>query len=307
VKIVVLDSLFDSLDVETEAASSVGATVERWNGDPVTLATAEAVVHVRTPVDAELIAALTTCRVIARFGTGLDTVDVQAAEAAGMAVLGVRDYCLPELCSQTLGIAFALLRRLRETEGNLDLTWDKIARQAPLERGEQVAVVGLGSVGRRIAAALIALGYRVTAVTDHARDEAERLGAAIASLEEALAVAELVFLHPALTERTRGLIDARRLALMRPGAILINTARLGLINEAAVAQALDTGTLGGLGLDASLPLESPLRRFARDERVLITPHIGWYSETSAASLRRNAIVDAVELARQSANLEVSKR
>jgi phosphoglycerate dehydrogenase-like enzyme len=165
-------------------------------------------------------------------------------------------------------------------------------------------VVGYGSVGRRVTAALIALGYGVTVVTRRGGDDALATGAAVASFEEALEHGELVFLTCALTDETRGLIDERRLSAMSPEAILINTARLGLLDEAAVAAALDGGALGGLGLDASLPPTSPLRRFKSDPRVLITPHIGWYSERSASELRRRAIADAVRLAQGTATQEV---
>jgi phosphoglycerate dehydrogenase-like enzyme len=306
-RVVVLDSLFDSLDVEERAAAALGGSVESWDGDPRSLAGADVVAHVRTRVDADLIAAMPRCRVIARFGTGLDTVDLAAAAAAGMEVVGVRDYCLPELCSHSLALGFALLRRLRETEGRLDASWSEIAAELRIERREQAAVIGLGAAGRRVAAALVALGFDVAAVTSRASDEARALGAEVVSLDEALERAELVFLHVALTDETRGLIDARRLELMRPNAILVNTARLALLDEAAVAAALERGKIGGLGLDASLPPGSPLRRFAGDPRVLITPHLGWFSETSAAELRRRTIADAVRRARQLDDLEVSRR
>ena len=306
-KIVVLDSLFESLDLEREVAAQGGATLEGWDGEPASLAEADVVVHVRTRVDASLISSLHRCKVIARFGTGLDSVDTDAARAAGINVLGVRDYCLPELCTQTLALGFSLLRRVPATAGRLDAAWSDVAARSPLARSERVAVVGFGSAGRRVTAALLALGYRVTVVSAHAAAEAEALGAEVAELDDALARSELVFLHAALTEATRQLIDARRLALLPPGAILVDTARLGLLDEEAVAAALESGRLGGLGLDASLPTGSPLRRFAHDPRVLITPHLGWYSETSAAELRRRAIESALERARELEQLEVSPR
>ncbi len=302
--VLVLDSLFGNLDVETAAAAALGGTVEAWTGDPAQLSKADVVAHVRTRIDAEMIGSMRRCRVIARFGTGLDTVDLAAAENAGISVVGVRDYCLPELASQTLLLAFALLRRLSETAGRLDVSWAGVAQDTPLRRADEVVVVGYGSVGRCVTAALIALGYRVTVVTRHGVDDALAAGVAVAPLDEALERGDMVFLSCALTEETRGLIDERRLHAMRPGAILVNTARVGLLDEAAAAAALDAGTLGGLGLDASLAATSPLRRFASDPRVLITPHIGWYSEQSATELRRRAIADAVRMAGKASTQEV---
>jgi phosphoglycerate dehydrogenase-like enzyme len=105
-----------------------------------------------------------------------------------------------------------------------------------------------------------------------------------------------VLLHVALTVDTARMIDGSRLALMRPGAILVNTARLGLLDEEAVAAGLEQGLLGGLGLDARLAAGSPLARLLGDPRMVVTPHIGWYSEASAQTLRERTIGDALERA-----------
>ena len=292
-KVVVLDSLFASLDVEEQAAREAGASLERWNGDPGSLADAEVVAHVRTRVDAGLLAAMPRCRVVSRFGSGIDTVDLAAAEAAGVEVVTVRDYCVPELTTHTLALAFALVRRLGETAGRLDASWDVVAAETPLRRHGTATVVGMGSIGRSVASALVALRYDVLAVTRRAQEAAHRLAARVVDLNEGLAAADIVFLHAALDETTRELVDAPRIAAMRPGAILVNTARLGLMDSAAVATALDERRLGGLALDGLLPTDSPLRRLAGDPRVLVTPHVGWYSEESATTLRREAIAKAL--------------
>ena len=306
-KLVVLDSLFASLELEQEVADRRSATLERWDGDPRSLADADVVAHVRTRVDAELIAAMQRCRVITRFGTGLDTVDVAAAAAAGIDVLTVRDYCVPELPTHTLALAFALERRLAEISAQPRASWDEVIATHPVSRRSQATVVGLGSVGRRVAAALQALGYTVFAVTRHAGDEARAAGYRVVPLEEGLAEGDLVFLHTALDDITRNLIDERRLRRMRKGAILVNTARLALLDEAAIAAGLDEGLLGGLALDAKLEPDSPLLRFAGDPRLLVTPHVGWYSEQSAAALRTTAIASALDALEARAKEEVPRR
>ena len=306
-KVVVLDSLFASLEIEEEVGRSHGDSVIAWDGSKEALADADVVAHVRTRIDSDLIAAMPRCRVIARFGTGLDTVDVAAARAAGIEVVGVRDYCLPELASQTLLLAFALSRRLFGTARDREANWESVAERAPIYRRAQAVVVGLGAVGTRVCVALTALGYEVTAVTRSGRRRAEAVGVRTAPLDEALPVGDTVFLHCALSEETRGLIDASRLRLMKPGAILVNTARLGLLDEEAVAAAVEHEVLGGLGLDAAIPAGSPLRRVIDHPNVLVTPHIGWYSEDSAAELRRRTIEDALRAARHVDDLEVSKR
>ena len=267
-KVVVLDSLFSSLDVEREAAAAHGAELVAWDGDRRSLADADVLAHVFTRVDRELLASAPRVRVVARFGTGLDTV----ADDVGVEVVGVRDYCVTELASQSLMLAFALVRRLRETEGR-ELAWDELPE---LRRRSRAAVVGVGAVGSRVADALEALDYDVT-----------RVGRG-----DTFAGAELVLLHASLTPETKGMVDARMLEEMR-GAILVNTARLGLLDEQAVAGAVEDGALAGLGLDARLPAASPLRRLLGRPNVLVTPHLGWYSAESATELRRRAIDDAL--------------
>ncbi len=289
--VIVLDSLFESLDVEEEVAARYGARVVRLRDHPELLAAADVVAHVRTRIDAELIKAMPSCRVIARFGTGLDTVDLDAAGRAGIRVVGVRDYCIPELTAHTLALAFALARRLRTLDG-LEASWDDVAASVALPSMRRAAVVGLGSVGAAVASALAAMGLEVYAATSRP-DAARAAGATPLTLEEALQTADLVLLHLALTDETAGIIDEARLGLMRSGAVLVNTARLGLLDEQAVADALVDGRLGGLGLDARLTSDSPLRHLVGDPRVIVTPHIGWYSEASARTLRERAIGDAL--------------
>ena len=148
--VVVIDSLFESLDVEREAAARYGARVVRLQDDPSLLARADVVAHVRTHVDAELIAAMSSCRVIARFGTGLDTVDLGAAERAGITVVGVRDYCVPELTSHTLALAFSLARRIRERRRAGGLGRRRRIRPAPRRALRRRRRARLGRNRRRV-------------------------------------------------------------------------------------------------------------------------------------------------------------
>lgn len=295
-RILVLDSLFDDLELEQAAASTRGWIADRWDGSEQQLGEADAVVHVRTRIDRAFIQRLRHCRVIGRFGVGLDSVDQQAAADHGMAVVNVRDYCIPEMTAHTLALAFSLERRINnwDPEGGLDVDWQSFARRRPIVGRTRAVVIGLGSIGAAVAGALRQLGYTVVAVTSHGQATADRIGLRTSSLEHALPDADVVFLHTALDASTANLIDARRLVMLPGNSILINTARLGLIDQAAVADALAQGQLGGLGLDARLEASSPLRNFASDPRVLITPHVGWYSERSARVLRERAITNAID-------------
>jgi D-3-phosphoglycerate dehydrogenase / 2-oxoglutarate reductase len=295
-RILVLDSIFDSLDVEEDVAVSLGASLSRWGGDWDELLRADIVVHVRTSIGAEMIGALKRCRVIGRFGTGLDTVDLDAADRAGIAVIGVRDYCVRELASHTIAIALALERRLFESVSLArarHIDWQEFANTVPVKGRECATVIGLGAVGRAVAAALVGLSYEVLAVTEHGADVVSELGLNRVTLDESLARGEFVFLHRPLTNDSARIVNGERLALMKPGALLVNTARLGLVDEAAVAVALREQRLGGIAIDAQLPSASPLRALQDDARVLITPHVGWYSERSARELRAQTIRQSV--------------
>jgi phosphoglycerate dehydrogenase-like enzyme len=294
--ILVLDSLYPDLEIEEAAARSMGWTVDRWDGSSAALAAAEIVVHVRTQIDVGMLARMPRCRVVGRFGTGIDSVDLEAAEAAGVDVVSCRGYCTSEVTAHTLGLAFALERRISwAANGRLgpDTDWQEIARTWPIPGRIRATVIGLGAIGESVARALVCCGYILAVVDPYRSDLPPGLVADKMPLEAGLSRADLAFLHAALTHETTGLIDRPRLALMPQGAILIDTARPGLLDEAAVAESLASGHLGGLGLDARLEPYSPLRRLLGDPRVLVTPHIGWYSERSAAVLRQRTIVDSI--------------
>ncbi len=294
--VVVLDSLFDDLDVESSTAAVDGWAVERWDGDPTSLVDTVAVVHVRTRVDRALIDGMPALRVIGRFGTGLDSVDQRAAAERAIRVVGVRDYCVPELTTHTLGLAFALDRRIDAVlDGRLrpDATWEDVSATLPITGRTTATVVGLGTIGRAVTTALLACGLSVRVVTRHGADEARSLGAVPVDLEEGLTGAGFIFLHTSLTDETNKSIDEAKLSRMSPGTILVDTARIGLLDEPAVAAALGSGRLGGLAIDAKLPPGSPLSRFQDDVRLLVTPHIGWYSERSARDLRERTIRDTI--------------
>jgi phosphoglycerate dehydrogenase-like enzyme len=295
--ILVLDGLFDDLDVEAAVAAARGWSVRHWDGNESTLREAEVVVHVRTKVDRGLMDRMPACRVVGRFGTGLDTVDQAAAGERRIRVVGVRDYCIPELASLTLGLAFALDRRVDGVRTGMldpDDSWQAVASRVSLPGRTAATVVGLGSVGTAVTRALLSIGLAVRVVTKHGADTARALGATSVGMSEGLAGAGFIFLHAALNAETERMINERALALISRDTILVNTARIGLLDEGAVAGALTSGHLGGLGLDARLAPNSPLRACLGDARIMITPHIGWYSARSARELRERTIAAAID-------------
>jgi D-3-phosphoglycerate dehydrogenase / 2-oxoglutarate reductase len=247
------------------------------------------------PVTAAVLDAAPGCRFVCRLGIGYDMIDVAAATARGVAVANVPDYCVDEVVAHTLAMALSMLRGL----GQLDVAvragrWSASTAYplAATPADTVMGVVGLGRIGTKVAAQARALGFDVIAHDPYAELDA---GARLTSLEELLSAAHLVSLHAPLTPQTRHLIRADTIALMRPGALLINTCRGGLIDEKALAGALAAGKIGGAALDVfetePLPADSPLRSLPN---VLLSPHAAWYSPASLDRLPRQAAQQVVD-------------
>jgi glyoxylate reductase len=248
-------------------------------------------------VDAALIRACRRLRAISSVSVGLDHVDVAAATARRIPV----GFTPGVLTETTADLAFALLlaaaRRVGEAERWLRAgAWTEARRWQPdllLGRdvhGAALGVVGLGAIGLAVARRAAGFGMRVLGWSRRPKPEAAALGVESVPLPELLARADFVTLHVALTPETRHLIDAAALARMQPSAILVNTARGEVVDEAALAAALREGRLAGAGLDVferePLPAASPLRAL---ENVVLLPHIGSASVATRARMAELAV------------------
>jgi phosphoglycerate dehydrogenase-like enzyme len=249
---------------------------------------AEVLLHVLKPVTAEVISGAPRLRLIQKLGVGVNTIDLESARAHGVAVANMPGTNSAAVAEMALALMFGVLRRTayfdaltRAGEGwrpDLDVL-DQVGEIA----GRTVGLVGFGGSARRLAPVLEALGARVVYTATAPRPDAPQ---AFRSLAALLAEADIVSLHVPLTEATARLIDAAALARMKPGAVLINTARGGLIDEAALVAALRSGHLRGAGLDvfAAEPAGADNPLFALPQ-VLAAPHIAWLTpETLARSL-----------------------
>ncbi len=240
-------------------------------------------------------------KLIVRYGVGVDNVDLKAATEFGVQVCNVPDYGMNEVSDQALGLMLALVRKLPFITGlTRSGTWD-YRRTIPVRRigTLTVGVVGVGRIGGLFARKVSALGCRVLG-TDPLRPrlEHEHPEVTFVSFEELLADSDVISIHCPLTNETRGLFGADTLARMKPTAFLINTARGGIIDEAALADALSGGSIGGAAIDtvANEPLaaDSPL---LSHDNCLVTPHMAWYSEESAEELNRKVAEEAIRFAR----------
>lgn len=235
------------------------------------------IIRSSTQVTADLIAAADNLKVIARAGVGIDNVDVAAATQRGIIVVNAPTGNVSAAAEHTLALLMALARHIPAARQSLAQgRWDRGAFMGVELRDKTLGVIGLGRVAGQVAPRALGLNLRVIAYDPYvSADHASKIGAELVDLDQLLAESDFITIHLPLNEATRGMIDAKRLAQCKPGVRLINTARGGIIDEAALLQALDSGQVAGAALDVfsqePLPADSPLRTHPR---LIVTPHIG---------------------------------
>lgn len=293
---------------ETELAQFEGADVEVVvvdGTDERVLLTAtrdaDAILVLVENINRRVIENMQNCRSITRFGIGYDTVDVEAATERGIWVTNVPDANYREVAVHAIALALSLGRRLPALDrGIRDDGWATSFVPGVHRPDVQVfGLLGMGRIGRRVAQMAAAIGFSVV-VSDPAvsASDARALGAELVDRERLIASSDILSLHVPLLQSTRGIIDARALAAMKRGSILVNVSRGGLVDEAALAAALRSGHLFGAGLDAfeHEPLEpgSPLRGL---DNVILTPHAAHWSEESWEETRSKAFADVARVLR----------
>jgi len=301
--VVVTDHVFRNLDTESEILVAAGhelrfTTNVRTPAEVSAVAVdADAILNCYAPVPAEVIDSLTRCRVIARYGIGLDTIDIPAASARGILVTNVPDYCIDEVSDHALALILSLARRVVPLDRSVRAGgWDlEAARPLHRLRGRTLGLVGFGRIARRLAEKAAPIGFRSIAFDPYVPgDQVEAAGVAAVDLDSLLAQSDVVSVHAPLTEETRHLLGASQLRSMRPGAILVNTSRGPLVDLEALREVLVEGHLGGVALDVleSEPpdADDPL---LRHPDVVITPHAAFYSEEAMAEQQRKAAEQVV--------------
>lgn len=303
--VAVYGSPADSL-IERELLQAVDATLVHV----ASLDAPEARAHLREAdallvtihrVSAELIATLERCRIISRSGTGLDAIDIPAATAKGIWVAYVPDYSIDEVSSHAVGLLLAHARGipwLVESTRAGSWTHQLIAPRRRL-RGQTLGLLGFGRIGQAVAVKARGLGLEIIAHDPFLDDQTiAAAGVRPVDRETLLRESDYLSLHVPLTDANRQFIDAQALALMKPTAFVINTARGGLIDEDALLHAVKSGQIAGAGLDVLSveppPADHPL---LHEPRILITPHTGWYSEDSSYDVRVRAAEEVVRVLR----------
>ena len=250
-----------------------------------------------SPVTRRVLEGAPRCKAVIRYGIGVDNIDQAAAREHRIMVCNVPDYGTDEVATQTVALALAVVRRLRLHDGELRAgRWPGVLQPMHRLRGGTLGFIGYGRIARMTHAMLAGFGFARVIAHDPQAEMPE--GVEAADVDAICREADLISLHAPLTQETRKLIDARRLALMKPTAVLVNTARGGLVDLDALHAALAAGGILGAGLDVFDPEPpDPAHPIFALDNLVVTNHIGWYSEESMRDLQRMAAEEVVRVLR----------
>jgi D-3-phosphoglycerate dehydrogenase len=293
------DNAIEAQLVEDAGFRLVAGPAKAASADEITALAAEhqpvAIMTNWAPVTAAAIAATSRLRIVARLGVGLDNIAVDEATRRGIWVTNVPDYAVEEVSDHAVGMLLACARGLVHYDREVRAGhWDPAGAKLRRVRDLTCGIIGFGRTGRRTAEKLRGFGMRVLANTR--RPAADPGDVEMISLEELLRRSDVVIVHVPLTTETRHLLDRERIALMKPGAFLVNVSRGAVIENQALVDALEDGRLAGAGLDV-LEGEPHVPPGLLRSNVILTPHIAFSSEASLRDVRRKASEDVIRALR----------
>jgi D-3-phosphoglycerate dehydrogenase len=302
--VAVTDSVFPSLDPAMAALKRLDPEVRMAKSgaaeDILAVARdADAVLVTYAKLPGDLLRQLKRCKVIGRFGLGVDNIDVPVATECGITVTYVPDYCLHEVSDHAMALLLALARKIPFSDRLVQTGRWEMPAVVPIRRlhGQVLGLVGFGNIPRAVAPKAKAFGLRVVTHDPYVSgDVLAAAGVENVSFDDLLAMSDFVSVHAPLLPATRALFNAQAFAKMKKGALLINTARGPLVDEAALVAALDAGRLGGAALDvvAAEPLagDSALKGRAN---VILTPHTAFYSVEALEELQTKCATDVARV------------
>jgi D-3-phosphoglycerate dehydrogenase / 2-oxoglutarate reductase len=293
-KVLITDYAWPTLAVEEAALPQAELIVADTDDEQMIHQAAEvdAILTCWRTVPPAALEAAKRCRIVSRYGIGLDNIPVDHATQLGMVVTNVPDFCLDEVSDHALALLLACARKVVDyAQATRAGVWNlQAGRPMRRLRGQTLGLVGYGNIARRLATKARALGLEIVAYTPRlAPDALAPWGHAVNDLHELLAVADYVSLHVPLTEETTGLMDAAALRAMKPTAFLINTSRGAVVHEAALVKAIESGWIAGAALDVMAqeppPADHPLLRLPQ---VIVTPHAAFASTEATVELIQKA-------------------
>ncbi len=295
-KVVLTDYVWESLDVERKTLDGLAELVPLQTKKPEEFLTqaqdCDALLNTYAgPITADVMARMPQCRIIARYGIGVDTIDLDAATQAGIIVTNNPTYCIEEVAEHTMALLLACARKVAVYDRLIRGGRWELAPGKPMFRlsGQTLGLVGFGNIARRVALRAAAFGMRILFADPFVSEEQLDIPGEKTEFQNLLGESDFVSLHPPLTPQTRKMIGEEALSQMKPMAFLINCSRGPIVDTDALVRALDARKIAGCALDTTdpepLPDPHPLRG---RENVIITPHVAWYSEQALVSLQAGA-------------------
>jgi len=299
----VSDSVFPNLDPARAVLSKIGAQLhlaEEPKPEAIMRVAkdADALFATYAKITAEMIGQMTRCRIISRFGIGVDNVDIPAATERGIVVTKVPDYCIDEVSDHAMALLLAAVRKIPLANSLVQQGHWEMPAVVPIHRlrGSVLGLVGFGRIPQLVAPKAQSFGMQVVSYDPYVpKSIFENAKVRGVEFKELLKISDYISIHSPLLPETQGLFNAEAFRQMKPHAYLINTARGPIVDEGALAQALDAGQLAGAALDVMTkepPTGSPL---LGRPNVIITPHTSFYSEESLVDLQTKAAEEVVRV------------
>ncbi len=295
-KVVLTDYVWESVDVERKILGDAVELVPLQTKKPEEFITqaadCDALLNTYAgPITADVMARMPKCRIIARYGIGVDTIDLEAATAAGIIVTNNPTYCIEEVAEHTMALLLSAARKITFYDRQVRAgTW-AVPPGKPMFRiaGSTLGLVGFGNIARQVAARAAAFGMKVLYADPFVKQGQFDAPGTKVELNDLLKQADFVSLHAPLMPQTRKMMNDETFSLMKPNAVLINCGRGPLIDTDALVRALDAKKIAGCAVDTTdpepLPNPHPLRN---RENVIINPHAAWYSEQAMVGLQEGA-------------------
>ncbi len=298
-KVVITDRPLSHVEVERAIISEAGGFLEVHDSQSIdelqaAVRAAYVILVNLAPLDRDIISHLDQTRGIVRYGVGYDNVDVEAATEKGIYVANAPGYCSADVAEHTIGLILSLTRRIPEFDSYVrrgrykDTMGWKHHRPMPRLAGKKVGIVGFGKIGREVARRLLAFGVSVIVHDPYIKHE--NLGDLTCGIEfvdmrTLLESSDIITIHAPLTHQTEGMIGKREFTIMKPTALLVNAARGGIVDEIELSAAVRSGAIAGAAMD-TLSSEPPPSNhpLLNQSRIIVTPHVAWYSEESVMDL-----------------------
>ena len=295
-KVVLTDYVWESLEVEKKTLSGLAELVALQTKKPdefiAEAKDCDALLNTYAgPITADVMAQMPQCKIIARYGIGVDTIDLDAATQAGIIVTNNPTYCIEEVAEHTMALLLSAARKIAFYDRQVRAGQWAVPPGKPMYRlsGSTLGLVGYGNIARQVAVRAAAFGMRILFADPFIKTGQFDTPGEKMELPAMLAAADYISLHPPLMPKTRKMINDDAFSRMKPTAILINCARGPIIDTDALVRALDAKTIAGCALDTidpePLPDPHPLRG---RENVIINPHAAWYSEQAMVGLQAGA-------------------